>query len=143
MIGLVFYNAMLRYLFDSSSYPPSEEWARVSCSSTSHFWLNRKLSTAKTHRGGYVSSICCTEPRKGIIEIIASLIGDRDSDIATSCGAAWEYVMSTYDQGIRFHRREHDLYLWHAADNGRRFPIIQFRDFIALLRRPTEDFMKH
>ena len=27
MIGLVFYNAMLRYLF-SSSYPPSEEWAR-------------------------------------------------------------------------------------------------------------------
>ncbi len=27
MIGLVFYNAMLRYVF-SSSYPPSEEWAR-------------------------------------------------------------------------------------------------------------------
>ena len=27
MIGLVFYNAMLRYIF-SSSYPPSEEWAR-------------------------------------------------------------------------------------------------------------------
>ena len=27
MIGLVFYNALLRYLF-SSSYPPSEEWAR-------------------------------------------------------------------------------------------------------------------
>lgn len=27
MIGLVFYNALLRYIF-SSSYPPSEEWAR-------------------------------------------------------------------------------------------------------------------
>lgn len=27
MIGLVFYNAMLRYVF-SSSFPPSEEWAR-------------------------------------------------------------------------------------------------------------------
>ena len=27
MIGLVFYNAFLRYVF-SSSYPPSEEWAR-------------------------------------------------------------------------------------------------------------------
>ena len=27
MIGLVFYNAMLRYVF-RSSYPPSEEWAR-------------------------------------------------------------------------------------------------------------------
>ena len=28
MIGLVFYNAMLRYVF-RSSYPPSEEWARI------------------------------------------------------------------------------------------------------------------
>ncbi len=75
------------------------------------------------------------------IEIIASLIGMTVMAILLWGGV--EYVMSTYDQesvstGVNMTFIYGTLPIMAAASL-----IIQFRDFIALLRRPTEDFMKH
>ncbi len=139
MIGLVFYNAMLRYLF-SSSYPPSEEWARFLFIYIT-FFGSIEASYRKKHIAVDMFVDMLHGTSRKTIEIIASLIGMTVMAILLWGGV--EYVMSTYDQesvstGVNMTFIYGTLPIMAAASL-----IIQFRDFIALLRRPTEDFMKH
>ncbi|MCX4309869.1 MAG: TRAP transporter small permease [Desulfovibrio sp.] len=139
MIGLVFYNAMLRYLF-SSSYPPSEEWARFLFIYITFFGSIEAFYRKKHIAVDMFVDMLHGTSRK-TIEIIASLIGMTVMAILLWGGV--EYVMSTYDQesvstGVNMTFIYGTLPIMAAASL-----IIQFRDFIALLRRPTEDFMKH
>ncbi len=139
MIGLVFYNAMLRYLF-SSSYPPSEEWARFLFIYITFFGSIEAFYRKKHIAVDMFVDMLHGTSRK-TIEIIASLIGMTVMAILLWGGV--EYVMSTYDQesvstGVNMTFIYGTLPIMAAASL-----IIQFRDVIALLRRPTEDFMKH
>lgn len=139
MIGLVFYNAMLRYLF-SSSYPPSEEWARFLFIYITFFGAIEAFYRRKHIAVDMFVDMLHGASRK-TIEIIAGLIGMIVMAILLWGGV--EYVMSTYDQesvstGVNMTFIYGTLPIMAAASL-----VIQLRDFIALLRRPTADFEKH
>lgn len=139
MIGLVFYNAMLRYLF-SSSYPPSEEWARFL-----FIYITFFGSIEAFYRKKHIAVDMFVDMLHGVsrktVEIIAGLIGM--SVMAILLWGGVEYVMSTYDQesvstGVNMTFIYGTLPIMAAASL-----IIQLRDFIALLRRPAADFHKN
>ena len=136
MIGLVFYNAMLRYLF-SSSYPPSEDWARFL-----FIYITFFGSIEAFYRRKHIAVDMFVDMLHGVsrktVEIIASLIGMAVMVILLWGGV--EYVMSTYDQesvstGVNMTFIYGTLPIMAAAAL-----IIQLRDFIALLRRPVSEF---
>ena len=138
MIGLVFYNAMLRYLF-SSSYPPSEEWARFL-----FIYITFFGSIEAFYRRKHIAVDMFVDMLHGVsrktVEIIASLIGMAVMVILLWGGV--EYVMSTYDQlsvstGVNMTFIYGTLPIMAAAAL-----IIQLRDFIALLKRPVSEFKK-
>jgi TRAP-type C4-dicarboxylate transport system permease small subunit len=72
MIGLVFYNAMLRYLF-RSSFPPSEEWARFLFMYITFFG-----SIEGFYRGRHIAVDMLTSLLSGItkksVDIVAQLL---------------------------------------------------------------------
>lgn len=138
MIGLVFYNAMLRYLF-SSSYPPSEEWARFL-----FIYITFFGSIEAFYRKKHIAVDMFVDMFHGVsrktVEIIASLIGMAVMGVLLWGGVV--YVMSTYDQesvstGVNMTFIYGTLPIMAAAAL-----IIQLRDFIALLRRPVSEFEK-
>lgn len=138
MIGLVFYNAMLRYLF-SSSYPPSEEWARFL-----FIYITFFGSIEAFYRKKHIAVDMFVDILHGVsrktVEIIASLVGMAVVGVLLWGGV--EYVMSTYDQesvstGVNMTFIYGTLPIMAAAAL-----IIQLRDFIALLRRPVSEFEK-
>lgn len=138
MIGLVFYNAMLRYLF-SSSYPPSEEWARFL-----FIYITFFGSIEAFYRKKHIAVDMFVDMLHGVsrktVEIIASLVGMAVVGVLLWGGVV--YVMSTYDQesvstGVNMTFIYGTLPIMAAAAL-----IIQLRDFIALLRRPVSEFEK-
>lgn len=138
MIGLVFYNAMLRYLF-SSSYPPSEEWARFL-----FIYITFFGSIEAFYRKKHIAVDMFVDMFHGVsrktVEIIASLVGMAVVGVLLWGGVV--YVMSTYDQesvstGVNMTFIYGTLPIMAAAAL-----IIQLRDFIALLRRPVSEFEK-
>ena len=138
MIGLVFYNAMLRYLF-SSSYPPSEEWARFL-----FIYITFFGSIEAFYRRKHIAVDMFVDMLHGVsrktVEVIASIIGMVVMAILLWGGV--EYVMSTYDQlsvstGVNMTFIYGTLPIMAAAAL-----IIQLRDFIALLKRPVSEFKK-
>lgn len=138
MIGLVFYNAMLRYLF-SSSYPPSEEWARFL-----FIYITFFGSIEAFYRKKHIAVDMFVDMFHGVsrktVEIMANLIGMAVMGVLLWGGVV--YVMSTYDQesvstGVNMTFIYGTLPIMAAAAL-----IIQLRDFIALLRRPVSEFEK-
>lgn len=138
MIGLVFYNAMLRYLF-SSSYPPSEEWARFL-----FIYITFFGSIEAFYRRKHIAVDMFVDMLHGVsrktVEVIASLIGMAVMTILLWGGV--EYVLSTYDQesvstGVNMTFIYGTLPIMAAAAL-----IIQLRDLIALLRRPVSESKK-
>lgn len=138
MIGLVFYNAMLRYIF-SSSYPPSEEWARFLFIYITFFGAIEAFYRRKHIAVDMFVDLLHGKFRKSV-DIIASLIGMAVMTILLWGGVV--YVMETYDQksvstGVNMTFIYGTLPIMAAASL-----IIQFRDFIAILKRPAADFTK-
>lgn len=138
MIGLVFYNAMLRYLF-ASSYPPSEEWARFL-----FIYITFFGSIEAFYRKKHIAVDMFVDMLHGVsrktVEIIAGIIGMVVMAILLWGGVV--YVMSTYDQesvstGVNMTFIYGTLPIMAAAAL-----IIQLRDFIALLKRPVSEFEK-
>lgn len=138
MIGLVFYNAMLRYIF-SSSYPPSEEWARFLFIYITFFGAIEAF-----YRRKHIAVDMFVDMFKGAskkaIEIFAGLVG-----IAVMAILLWggvEYVLDTLGQdsvstGVPM------VFVYGTL------PIMAFcslliliRDFIALLKTPAPEFKK-
>lgn len=139
MISLVFYNAMLRYIF-SSSYPPSEEWARFLFIYITFFGSIEAFYRRKHIAVDMFADMLHGANRKAI-DIIASVIGMLVMALLLWGGI--EYVLTTYDQksvstGINMTFIYGTLPIMAAASL-----IIQFRDFLALLRRPLSDFQKN
>ena len=138
MIGLVFYNAMLRYLF-SSSYPPSEEWARFLFIYITFFGSIEAFYRKKHIAVDMFVEMFHGKARKAL-DIIASLISIIVMAILLWGGV--EYVMTTYDQnsvstGVNMTFIYGTLPIMALASL-----IIMLKDFYVLCKKPIADFNK-
>lgn len=138
MIGLVFYNAMLRYLF-SSSYPPSEEWARFL-----FIYITFFGSIEAFYRKKHIAVDMFVELFHGgsrkCLDIIAQIISIIVMSILLWGGV--EYLFTTYDQdsvstGVNMTFIYGTLPIMAFASL-----IIMLKDFYILCKRPASDFNK-
>lgn len=138
MIGLVFYNAMLRYLF-SSSYPPSEEWARFL-----FIYITFFGSIEAFYRRKHIAVDMFVDLFSGVkrktLDVIATLISITVMAVLLWGGV--EYVLGTYDQssvstGINMTFIYGTLPIMAGASL-----IILIRDLIQVIRRPASEFKK-
>lgn len=138
MIGLVFYNAMLRYVF-SSSYPPSEEWARFLFIYITFFGAIEAFYRKKHIAVDMFVDLLHGASRK-YVDIAASLLGIGAMALLLWGGIV--NVMQTYDT-------------YSVATNvnmtfiNGTLPIMagaaifmQIRDLFQLLKRPADTFGK-
>lgn len=148
MIGLVFYNAMLRYVSGFSfmkmfnlptSYPPSEEWARflfiyiTFFGAIEAFYRKKHIAVdmfVDLLHGGY----------RQLVEVCASLLGMAAMFLLLWGGI--ENVLLTYDTysiatNINMTFIYATLPIMAAASL-----LIQFRDFIRLLRQIFSDAVR-
>lgn len=136
MIGLVFYNAFLRYVF-SSSYPPSEEWARFLFIYITFFGAIEAFYHRRHIAVDMFVDLLHGASRK-TVDIVAMILG-MGAMFLLLCGGVVN-VMQTYDT-------------WSVAThvnmgliNGT-LPIMAFaglclqcRDLLRILRTPAADF---
>ena len=138
MIGLVFYNAMLRYIF-SSSYPPSEEWARFLFIYITFFGAIEAFYRKKHIAVDMFVDLLHGASRK-IVDIIASLLGMAAMFLLLWGGVV--NVMQTYDTysvatNVNMTFINGTLPIMAAAAL-----IMQIRDFFHLLAQPASTFGK-
>lgn len=138
MIGLVFYNAFLRYVF-GGSYPPSEEWARFLFIYITFFgaieafyWKNHIAVDMFVDMFSGMSRKC--------IEILAILLTMGALGLLLDGGIT--YVLQTIDTNsvatnvnMAFINSTLPIMAFTAI-------LICLRDLIALVRRPASSFVK-
>lgn len=138
MIGLVFYNAMLRYIF-SSSYPPSEEWARFLFIYITFFGAIEAFYRKKQIAVDMFVDLLHGKCRK-TIDIIAILLGMFCMGLL--CWGGITNVLQSYDTySVATHVNM-------VFINGT-LPImaifvllIQLRDLVQVIKRPASSFEK-
>lgn len=138
MIGLVFYNAMLRYVF-ASSYPPSEEWARFLFIYITFFGAIEAFYLKKHIAVDMFVDLLHGVKRK-VVDIIAAIFGMGAMLLLLWGGII--NVMQTYDTfsvatNVNMTFINGTLPIMAGAAL-----IMQIRDFIALLKRPADSFGK-
>ena len=136
MIGLVFYNAMLRYVF-SSSYPPSEEWARFLFIYITFFGAIEAFYRKKHIAVDMFVDLLHGANRK-FVDIIASILGMVAMLLLLWGGIV--NVMQTYDTysvatNVNMTFINGTLPIMAAAAL-----IMQIKDFFKLLKRPADTF---
>lgn len=138
MIGLVFYNAFLRYVF-SSSYPPSEEWARFLFIYITFFGAIEAFYRKKHIAVDMFVDLLHGASRK-YVDIIATLLGMGAMALLLYGGVVnVRQTVDTYSVATNVNM---------ALINGT-LPIMAFaallmqiRDLVALIRRPAETFTR-
>ncbi len=138
MIGLVFYNAFLRYVF-SSSYPPSEEWARFFFIFITFFGAIEAFYRNKHIAVDMFVGLTHGALRKNI-DIVASLLGL--SALALMFWGGIILVGQTMDTwsvatGINMGIINASLPIMAAAAL-----VIRGRDLIVLFKTPASTFQK-
>lgn len=138
MIGLVFYNAFLRYVF-GGSYPPSEEWARFLFIYITFFGAIEAFYRKKHIAVDLLVDKLSGMTRKSV-DIVASLC-----TLAALVLLLWggiDYVLQTMDTdsvatGVNMALINGTLPIMALAAL-----IMHIRDFVTLLRRPADSFTK-
>lgn len=138
MIGLVFYNAMLRYVF-SSSYPPSEEWARFLFIYITFFGAIEAFYRKKHIAVDMFVDLLHGASRK-YVDVAASLLGIIAMALLLWGGIV--NVMQTYDTysvatNVNMTFINGTLPVMAAAAI-----YMQIRDFFRLIKRPADTFGK-
>lgn len=138
MIGLVFYNAFLRYVF-SSSYPPSEEWARFLFIYITFFGAIEAFYRKKHIAVDMFVDLLHGAARKHV-DIIATLLGMAAMGLLLYGGVI--NVLQTLDTysvatNVNMALINGTLPIMAAAAL-----IMQARDLVALIRRPASSFTK-
>lgn len=138
MIGLVFYNAFLRYVF-GGSYPPSEEWARFLFIYITFFGAIEAFYWKKHIAVDMFVDMFSGMPRK-CIEILAILLTMGALGLLLDGGIT--YVLQTIDTNsvatnvnMAFINSTLPIMAFTAI-------LICLRDLIALVRRPASSFAK-
>lgn len=138
MIGLVFYNAMLRYVF-SSSYPPSEEWARFLFIYITFFGAIEGFYRKKHIAVDMFVDMLHGASRK-TVDIIASILGMVAMFLLLWGGVV--NVMQTYDTYSVATNVNMTLINGTLPIMAASALLIQLRDFIELLKKPADTFCK-
>ncbi|MDR0578627.1 MAG: TRAP transporter small permease [Candidatus Accumulibacter sp.] len=138
MIGMVFYNAMLRYVF-RSSYPPSEEWSRFLFMYITFFG-----SIEGFYRGRHIAVDMLTSLLSGVtkkaVDIVAQIL---------ALGA----LVLLFIGGISLVQQTMDTYTVATGVNmafiNGALPVMAFvviiirlREFWLTLRKPASEFLK-
>ena len=138
MIGLVFYNAFLRYVF-GGSYPPSEEWARFLFIYITFFGAIEAFYWKKHIAVDMFVDMFSGMSRK-CIEILAILL--TMGALSLQHGVGITYVLQTIDTNsvatnvnMAFINSTLPIMAFTAI-------LICLRDLIALVRRPASSFVK-
>ena len=138
MIGLVFYNAFLRYVF-GGSYPPSEEWARFLFIYITFFGAIEAFYWKKHIAVDMFVDMFSGMSRK-CIEILAILLTMGALGLLLDGGIT--YVLQTIDTNsvatnvnMNFINSTLPIMAFTAI-------LICLRDLIALVRRPASSFVK-
>lgn len=138
MIGLVFYNAFLRYVF-GGSYPPSEEWARFLFIYITFFGAIEAFYWKKHIAVDMFVDMFSGMPRK-CIEILATLLTMGALGLLLDGGIT--YVLQTIDTNsvatnvnMAFINSTLPIMAFTAI-------LICLRDLIAIVRRPASSFAK-
>ena len=136
MIGLVCYNAFLRYFF-RSSFPPSEEWARFLFLYITFFGAIEAFYRNKHIAVDMVVNLLSGVPRKAV-EIIASLLGL--GVLALLCHGGIILVQQNIDTwsvatGVNMSLIYGCLPVMAAASF-----LIRLRDLINIIRKPAAEF---
>lgn len=138
MIGLVFYNAFLRYVF-GGSYPPSEEWARFLFIYITFFGAIEAFYWKKHIAVDMFVDMFSGMPRK-CIEILAILLTMGALGLLLDGGIT--YVLQTIDTNsvatnvnMAFINSTLPIMAFTAI-------LICLRDLIAIVRRPASSFVK-
>lgn len=138
MIGLVFYNAFLRYVF-GGSYPPSEEWARFLFIYITFFGAIEAFYWKKHIAVDMFVDMFSGMARK-CIEILAILLTMGALGLLLDGGIT--YVLQTIDTNsvatnvnMAFINSTLPIMAFTAI-------LICLRDLIALVRRPASSFVK-
>ena len=138
MIGLVFYNAFLRYVF-GGSYPPSEEWARFLFIYITFFGAI-EASYWKKHIAVDMFVDMFSGMSRKCIEILAILLTMGALGLLLDGGIT--YVLQTIDTNsvatnvnMAFINSTLPIMAFTAI-------LICLRDLIALVRRPASSFVK-
>ena len=138
MIGLVFYNAFLRYVF-GGSYPPSEEWARFLFIYITFFGAIEAFYWKKHIAVDMFVDMFSGMSRK-CIEILAILLTMGALGLLLDGGIT--YVLQTIDTNsvatnvnMAFINSTLPIMAFTAI-------LICLRDLIALVRRPASSFAK-
>ena len=138
MIGLVFYNAFLRYVF-SSSYPPSEEWARFLFIYITFFGAIEAFYRKKHIAVDMFVDLLHGAARK-YVDIAATLMGMTAMGLLLYGGVI--NVLQTLDTysvatNVNMALINGTLPIMAAAAL-----LMQIRDLVALVRRPSSSFTK-
>lgn len=139
MIGLVFYNAFLRYVF-SSSFTPSEEWARFLFVFITFFGSIEAFYRKKHIAVDMFVGLTSGAVRKSI-DVIASLLALIVLALLLWGGIILvEQTMDTWSvaTGINLGIINASLPIMAAAAL-----VIRGKDFIILLKKPASDFAKY
>lgn len=138
MIGLVFYNTVLRYFF-GSSYPPSEEWARFLFMYITFFGAIEAFYRKKHIAVDMFTDMLSGAARK-TVDIVATLCAMAVQILLLLGGVI--YVQQTLDTS--------------SVATGVNMALINFilpamalsalwmhgRDLVALIRRPASSFVR-
>lgn len=138
MIGMVFYNAVLRYVF-RSSFAPSEEWSRFLFMYITFFG-----SIEGFYRGRHIAVDMLTSKLSGIprksVDVIAQLLALSALGLLAVGGI--DLVRQTIDTrtvatGINMAFINGTLPVMAFA-----VVIIRLREFVQTLRKPASEFLK-
>lgn len=138
MIGLVFYNAMLRYIF-ASSYPPSEEWARFLFIYITFFGSIEAFYRKKHIAVDMFVDLLHGANRK-IIDICAQLLGMAAMALLLWGGIV--YLTITYDTYSVATNVNYTFIYGTLPIMAGASLLFQIRDLIALIKRPVSTFEK-
>jgi TRAP-type C4-dicarboxylate transport system permease small subunit len=138
MIGLVFYNAFLRYVF-GSSFAPSEEWARFLFLYITFFGAIEAFYRKKHIAVDIVVGLCAGTPRK-LLEITASLL--TLSALAFLLWGGIELLKQTMDThavatNVNLGFINGTLPVMAAAAL-----VIRGKEFVLLLKKPADEFKR-
>ena len=138
MIGLVFYNAFLRYVF-GGSYPPSEEWARFLFIYITFFGAIEAFYRKKHIAVDMFVDLLHGAARK-YVDIAATLMGMTAMGLLLYGGVI--NVLQTLDTysvatNVNMALINGTLPIMAAAAL-----LMQIRDLVALVRRPASSFTK-
>ena len=138
IIGLVFFNAVLRYCFNSG-YPPSEEWARFLFIYVTFFGAIEAFYRKKHIAVELVVDMLEGNCRK-MVNIIAILLSISALALLLQGGIVYVLqTMDTYAVATHVNMALINITLPIMAGAG---IILQLRDLIAIVRTPASAFKK-